>query len=336
VPMERLILNYGQVRVQGKLTGRELRDFSIAGVPLVAELAKQLNRAESEIAGMVTAGKIGFPEVEKAFQSMTSGGGRFADLMDKQAKTITGRWSNLKDNMTQFFNLFGQRNEGAINNTLKALSSLVRKMKEMVEIPLADKIAQEQRELNVLILRLQDANIKEDDRKKIIQEIQSKYPDFLKNIKIETASNKELADALNKTNEEYINRIVLARTEAEVQKEINKQDVLKERQDRRRGELLSNMADLLLFINQKQKEGYQVDKQLFDSAIGMQEKLTAVQTIIDDLRSQDVAIYPGTQETLNDLRANIDLLDKEIDKQGQIIELMKIKRDEVKKIEIGK
>jgi len=63
----------------------------------------------------------------------------------------------------------------------------------------------------------------------------------------------------------------------------------------------------------------------------MQEKLTAVQTIIDDLRSQDVAIYPGTQETLNDLRANIDLLDKEIDKQGQIIELMKIKRDEVKK-----
>src|SRR3990172_354952 len=51
VPMERLILNYGQVRVQGKLTGRELRDFSIAGVPLVAELAKQLNRAESEIAG---------------------------------------------------------------------------------------------------------------------------------------------------------------------------------------------------------------------------------------------------------------------------------------------
>ena len=68
----------------------------------------------------------------------------------------------------------------------------------------------------------------------------------------------------------------------------------------------------------------------------MQEKLTAVQTIIDDLRSQDVAIYPGTQETLNDLRANIDLLDKEIDKQGQIIELMKIKRDEVKKIEIGK
>ena len=31
VPMERLILNFGQVKSQAKLTGRELRDFAIAG-----------------------------------------------------------------------------------------------------------------------------------------------------------------------------------------------------------------------------------------------------------------------------------------------------------------
>ena len=42
VPMSRLALNFGQVKAQGKLTGRELRDFAIAGVPLLAELSKEL------------------------------------------------------------------------------------------------------------------------------------------------------------------------------------------------------------------------------------------------------------------------------------------------------
>jgi len=40
--LQRLILNLGQVRNQGKLTGRELRDFAVAGVPLLDQLANQL------------------------------------------------------------------------------------------------------------------------------------------------------------------------------------------------------------------------------------------------------------------------------------------------------
>jgi hypothetical protein len=38
VPLWRLSLNFGQVRTQGKLTGRELRDFNVAGVPLIDTL----------------------------------------------------------------------------------------------------------------------------------------------------------------------------------------------------------------------------------------------------------------------------------------------------------
>ena len=97
VPLSRLALNFGQVKTQGKLTGRELRDFAIAGVPLADELAKQLNISKSEVAKLVSAGKIGFPEVEKAFISMTSEGGRFFDLMDKQSKSFFGIMSNILD-----------------------------------------------------------------------------------------------------------------------------------------------------------------------------------------------------------------------------------------------
>lgn len=97
VPLERLILNFGQVRLQGKLTGRELRDFAIAGVPLIDELAKSMGVAKEEIADMVTAGEIGFDDVREAFQAMTTEGGKFENLMDKQSKSLQGIFSNISD-----------------------------------------------------------------------------------------------------------------------------------------------------------------------------------------------------------------------------------------------
>lgn len=101
VPMERLILNFGQIKSQAKLTGRELRDFAIAGVPLLSELAKNLNITEKEVQDMVSAGKIGFEEVDKAFKTMSGEGGKFANLMKNQMKSLFGIWSNLKDAIIQ-------------------------------------------------------------------------------------------------------------------------------------------------------------------------------------------------------------------------------------------
>ena len=48
---------------------------------------------------MVSKGQIGASDMVQAFQSMTSEGGRFADLMEQQSETLAGQWSNLKDNL---------------------------------------------------------------------------------------------------------------------------------------------------------------------------------------------------------------------------------------------
>ena len=108
VPLERLALNFGQVKSQGKLTGRELRDFTIAGVPLIAELAKNLGVAESAISGMVSAGDIGFAEVEKAFQTMSGEGGKFFNLMDAQSKTFSGQVSNIQDSFIKIARIMSE------------------------------------------------------------------------------------------------------------------------------------------------------------------------------------------------------------------------------------
>lgn len=134
VPIERLILNFGQVKTQAKLTGRELRDFNVAGVPIIAELAKNLGVAEKEIASMVEAGNIGFEDVAKAFKTMTDEGGRFANLMQEQSKTITGQISNLKDAWAQMLNEVGKSNEGAISGALSVAKGLIENYEKVISV----------------------------------------------------------------------------------------------------------------------------------------------------------------------------------------------------------
>lgn len=108
VPLARLALNFGQVKAQGKLTGRELRDFAVAGVPLLDELSKITGRSKAEVTKMISAGKIGFPLVEEAFRRMSSEGGRFANLMERMSDTMGGIFSNFLDNVYLVLGALGQ------------------------------------------------------------------------------------------------------------------------------------------------------------------------------------------------------------------------------------
>ncbi len=125
VPMSRLAINYGQVATLGRLQGRELRDFAMAGVPLIEELAKAYGKTKGEIQEMVSAGRIGFADVEAAFKSMSGEGGKFADMMEKRNSTVTGQISNLQDKIEMMFNSIGEANEGIIYGAIEGASYLV-------------------------------------------------------------------------------------------------------------------------------------------------------------------------------------------------------------------
>lgn len=97
-----LILAFGQVKAATRLTGMELRQFTEAGVPMLDELSKIMKKPVAAIQEMVSAGEIGFPIVQQALMNLTGEGGRFNNLMDKQAKSLGGMWSNLNDAWEQF------------------------------------------------------------------------------------------------------------------------------------------------------------------------------------------------------------------------------------------
>ncbi len=103
VPLERLALNYWQVIAQWKLTWRELRDFTMAWVPLLDELSEMLWKTTTQIQDMISKWQITSNDVVQAFQNMTSEWWKFADLMWKQATTLSWLRSNFQDSLNSLW-----------------------------------------------------------------------------------------------------------------------------------------------------------------------------------------------------------------------------------------
>lgn len=120
-----LVYLYGTLRTQGRAYLMDIRQFAGRGVPIYDELAKVLKINKDEVNGFVSAGKVGFAEVEQAFKNMTSQGGLYGGLMEQQSKSIGGRLEALKDNLDSIFNTIGKDSEGAIYGAIDGASILV-------------------------------------------------------------------------------------------------------------------------------------------------------------------------------------------------------------------
>ncbi len=125
IPLNDLVYLYGTTMAQGRLYTQDLNQFMGRGIPIAAELAKQFGVSQSRVRELVEAGKIGFPEVQKAIESMTAEGSRFGGLMESQSKTISGQISNIEDGFQTMFNDLGQQSEGLINGTLSGVSYMI-------------------------------------------------------------------------------------------------------------------------------------------------------------------------------------------------------------------
>ncbi|WVX90417.1 tape measure protein [Riemerella phage vB_RanS_GDF21] len=131
VPMGQLIHVYGQVKAQGKMMTNDLYQFMNAGIPILSELGKVLGKSEAEIKDMVSAGKIGFPEVQAVIKNMTDEGGLFFNLMEEQSKTLSGKVANLEDAFDQMLNKIGEGSEGLLNSGIEGVTYLVEHYEEV-------------------------------------------------------------------------------------------------------------------------------------------------------------------------------------------------------------
>jgi len=134
VPLSRINLVYGQVKAKGKLAGDDLRQFTEAGIPMVAELAKKFGKTTAEITEMVSAGKIGFKDVQDVLFGLTNEGGMFFNLMEKQSASLSGQIANLGDSWDQMLNKIGEANDGILSKGIEGLTYLIEHYEKVLEI----------------------------------------------------------------------------------------------------------------------------------------------------------------------------------------------------------
>lgn len=138
VDMNRLILAFGQVKAANFLRGTELRQFSEAGVNMLDELAKRFTTLEGravsvgEVFERVSKRMVSFADVEAVFKTITSEGGTFYQMQEKQSETLKGMMLNLKDSYELMLNDIGKSNEGVLKGFVSMMKTIVDNWRNLV------------------------------------------------------------------------------------------------------------------------------------------------------------------------------------------------------------
>ncbi len=127
-PVNEIAELYGKARVQGRLFAEDINQLTGRGIPIIQELARQFGVNDSQVRKLVESGQVGFPQVEQAFISMTSEGGRFAGMMEAQSRTTKGLFSTLKDTVNEVFLALGQPVNDALRPLVSEAITLVQKL----------------------------------------------------------------------------------------------------------------------------------------------------------------------------------------------------------------
>lgn len=140
VGMDRLILAYGQVRSAAVLRGTELRQFTEAGIPMVGLLADKFSELEGrvvsagEVFDKISGKEVPFEMVKDVIEDLTSEGGMFFEMQEKQADTLKGKISNLADAYAIMMNNIGQSADGILKGGVDAIRWSLQNYQELLNI----------------------------------------------------------------------------------------------------------------------------------------------------------------------------------------------------------
>lgn len=140
VEVDRLILAYGQVKAANYLRGTELRQFSEAGINILGELADYFTVLEGRAVSVgdvferVSKRMVSFADVEVVLRRQVEAGGIFYQMQEKQAETLKGSISNLKDQFELMLNDIGKKNDGILKGSVSTVAFLLKNWESLIDI----------------------------------------------------------------------------------------------------------------------------------------------------------------------------------------------------------
>lgn len=140
--MSRIILAVGQISAASVLKGTELKQLTELGIPMVDLLAQKFTELRGEVVStgevfeLISDKAVSFKMVEEILNDLTSAGGMFYDMQRKQADTLAGQWSNLKDSIAIAYDEIGNTEQvrGVMEGWISAVKALAEEWRFVVGI----------------------------------------------------------------------------------------------------------------------------------------------------------------------------------------------------------
>lgn len=206
---EGAFLAISQMMSKGTVQSEELRGQLGERLPGAFEvMAKALGVTTMELGEMLKKGEVLAADVLPRFavayeKAIGADQVNRVETLAAAQNRASNKWTEFVENLNSGQGVISTAGMGFFNLTSNILDLVGAKEN------LIDKIFDEQLGVNDLINRITALNEDNSDRAKLIDELKTKYPGFIKFIKDEDFSNANLRKTLVLVNDEYRNRILL-------------------------------------------------------------------------------------------------------------------------------
>ena len=231
-------------------------------------------------------------EVETDYGETSSMAQAFRLQQDTVANAMKRMGATIKVNMIGLGNVFAP--------LIKGLANLIAPIEES-----SDALIKQKSEIDILIGSAIKLNEEDENRKKLIEELNTKYPELLKNYDIEKITNQELVGILKDVNVELEKRIELAVLEEIYAKQKEKLVALGIKEYN----LIKELTAAEIQLTETREKGLDT---FFD-----EEEVNAIERALKRVTSQQEDLRAETESTLLSLQKQREIVKEVIEDSGK-------------------
>lgn len=206
------------------------------------------------------------------------------------------------------------------SSILSGIERMVGWFSDLVTIPVSEKLMEEQREMNNLVVSIQSVNDNNRVRRALLDELIKKYPEYFGKLDAEKTSNEELFKILSKVNDLYREKIALAAIGEEIA-EVEKTSI----------ELAREERQIVKDINEQYAKfvGPSGDKSIHEMIISVNNLKTLAKGLVTGFNNQYNRYLEIQDEFADNQERNNKLTAEAAELQIRLDDALKITKDTV-------
>jgi len=286
---EDMVKEFRRMRDEGVNVEKMLKVVDVRQVAAISTMIEHIDKIESQT---------------EAFRNSTGAAQDMANIIQASLQGATLRFNSALDGLRI---VLVEKIAPAITSTMNALAKFFNIIAKGAETPMSEMLEQDRIKLRQYEIQLKSSNTSQEDRVKIIKELKRLYPDYLKDIDAEKATNEQLTTALKNVNDQLANKILLQRENEKIaeqaEKQADRQQKLFDREDVLE-ELMGKLVDA---------EGFVIKENV--SLIEQGENIIA--QLQESYRKQNIG---GRPQELRDVEDAVKFLAKAEEKYNREVE----------------